>query len=131
MERGRINKLLVIAIKYYPFFNSILLCLNNVCHYFGIHYYFIDYCIFNTLFPICLLYILSYVLHFCAYHKVFIHYMLLELIISYFDASYGIDLINKKLLYLQMIFFCVFLFTALYLYLNETGFKRFAAKHYR
>lgn len=127
----KVNKILIISIKFYPILISLVLCLDNILHYLDIRLVFLDYCVFQTLSPILLMYLLSYVFSFCHYHRVFIHYMFIEWFLSYYDDSFQIPLSDKYFMYLQMIIFCVFLFTALYLYLNETGFKKFTTKHYR
>ena len=127
----KVNKILILSIKFYPILISLVLCLDNILHYLDIRLVFLDYCVFQTLNPILLMYLLSYVFSFCRYHRVFIHYMLVEWFLSYYDDSFQVPLSDKYFMYLQMIIFCVFLFTALYLYLNETGFKKFTTKHYR
>lgn len=131
MEQKRLNKVLLIFIKFYPFINSLFVCTNLILHYFSTYNRCLDYFILNSPSFFILLYILSYVFKFCRYHRIFIHYLVLEWLLDFFDDLFRIPLNDKHLMYLQMIFFCVFLFTALYLYLNETGFKKFTNKHYR
>lgn len=125
----KVNKILILSIKFYPILISLVLCLDNILHYLDIRLVFLDYCVFQTLSPILLMYLLSYVFSFCRYHRVFIHYMFIEWFLSYYDDSFQVPLSDKYFMYLQMIIFCISLFVALYLYMYDKGNKRIVSNY--
>lgn len=124
MERKVVNKLLSITVKFYPFLNSIGIFTNILLHYFDYNVRIIDYFVLTNFSSIILLYLLSIVLKFCNYHRIFIHYMLLEFCLDLYDEYFSITLQDKHFMYLQMILFCISLLEALYFYLYDKSNKR-------
>ena len=83
-------------------------------------YFYIDLPILSTiggisLLPLIFLYVSSYAFHFCEYHRVFLHYIVVNDIICWVDYSYGLPITNWELLIIQIIIAGVSLFIALYL----------------
>lgn len=116
-EKSRINKafhrIVLYSVKIVPMLISGIYLLNTVFSYFGIDWEGFTY-IIQALF-ITGLYMLSYAFKFCSYHRMFIHYILITLILNIIDYHYGIPLSNRNLFLMYGIITCVFLFLILYL----------------
>lgn len=87
-------------------------------------YYNIDATIINyfggiSVFTIAALYIESYALGFCEYHRMFIHYCLIIDILNIIDEYYGIPVSNEHYIILLLIITAVMLFITLYLKLKR------------
>ena len=87
--RKRGHKLLILSIKVIPILIAICDMINTVFWTLGIDTTILSFISGISVFTIILLYLMSYVLHFCAFHRMFIHYILLNNIVSsldYFDV---------------------------------------------
>lgn len=88
---------------------------NSVLSYFGI-----DWTIFSilggmSLLPLLFLYITSYCFKFCAWHRMFLHYIVVVDVINYIDYLWGIPITNKQLFIGHIILAGLFLYIILYL----------------
>ena len=86
--------------------------LNTIISYFGIHIKAFAHC-----FVFCLIgfiYIASYLLKFCEYHRMFLHYIVIIYIINCIDYYIGIPLNDYNLLILYFIITVISLFLILY-----------------
>ena len=91
-EKRNVNKnLLVIfrwTLKLIPMVLAGLQAVNTIISYFGIHIKAFAHC-----FVFCLIgfiYIASYLLKFCEYHRMFLHYIVIIYIINCIDYYIGI-----------------------------------------
>ena len=116
-EKRNINKnLLVIfrwTLKLIPMVLAGLQALNTIISYFGIHIKVFAHC-----FVFCLIgfiYIASYLLKFCEYHIMFLHYIVIIYIINCIDYYIGIPITNIQLMYLYVIITITIMFIILYL----------------
>ena len=87
-------------------------------------YYFGDSEIFSYIggigiIVIVYLYINSYMYRFCEYHRMFLHYIVINNILAYIDYKYTIPLSDRNLFILYMIITGITLFIILYLKLNS------------
>ena len=83
-------------------------------------YFYIDLPIFSILggmsiLPLIFLYISSYVFHFCEYHRMFLHYVVVNDVISWIDYSYKLPIGNFGYFTLHIAVAGIFLFIILYL----------------
>lgn len=92
---------------------------NSILFYFNIDWTIFSYIGGTSLLPLLFLYISSYVFHFCSYHRMFLHYILITDCINIYDYHIGISINNLEYLCLQMIIAGISLFIILYLYLNK------------
>lgn len=102
-------------LKMIPMVIAGLYLANSVLSYFGI-----DLLIFSilggmSLLPLLFLYITSYCFRFCEYHRMFLHYIVLNDIINYIDYYYGIPVSDKSMFVFHIIMAGIFLFIILYL----------------
>jgi len=83
-------------------------------------YFYIDLPIFSILggmsiLPLIFLYISSYVFKFCEYHRMFLHYVVVNDILSWIDYSYELPIDNFAYFTLHIAVAGIFLFIILYL----------------
>ena len=116
-ENQKLNrKLLIIfkwSLKLIPMILAGLQGLNTIISYFGIHIKAFAHC-----FVFCLIgfvYIASYLLKFCEYHRMFLHYIVIIYIINCIDYYIGIPIDDYDLLILYSIITIISLFIILYL----------------
>ncbi len=65
------------------------------------------------------LYISSYVFRLCEYHRMFLHYIVVNTAINTYDLYIGIPLSDLEILALYMSFTGITLFIILYLYVKS------------
>ena len=117
------HKILILAIKFIPTLVASFYFVTTLLHYYGIEPLFMQYLVSQSLISIILLYLLSAVFKFCLYHRIFIHYISTNFILSYFDNSYGIPISDKQYLYLQMYLLFMALLIALFSYIKKNNIK--------
>lgn len=117
------HKILILAIKFIPTLVASFYFVTTLLHYYGIEPLFMQYLVSQSLISIILLYLLSAVFKFCLYHRIFIHYISTNFILSYFDNSYGIPISDKQYLYLQMCLLFMALLIALFSYIKKNNIK--------
>ena len=102
-------------IKVIPMVLSGIAVLNTVLSYLYIDVPLLSYLGGVSVLTIIFLYISSYVFKFCAYHRMFIHYITVNWVLNIYDYYIGIPLSNKGLFLLYMIITGITLFIILYL----------------
>ena len=116
-EEGNLSKSLyktvLYLIKIIPIVISGIYLLNTVLSYFGIDLELFSY-IVQFLF-IGMIYATSYAFKFCAWHRMFIHYILIIFILNIVDYHIGIPLSDRGMITLYIIIATICLFLALYL----------------
>lgn len=86
--------------------------LNTLFSYFDIEAEYLSY--IAALFIMTFLYIVSYAFHFCEYHRMFLHYFTVNLILNTIDYYWGIPVSDKELFLIYMVITGIFLFLILY-----------------
>ena len=115
--RLKLHKVLLLLLKVIPMLLALTALLNTVFSYFNIESEYLSY--IAALLVIAFLYIASYVFHFCSYHRMFLHYFVINLILNTWDYYWGIPVSDKGLFLLYMSITGVSLFIILYLYLKS------------
>lgn len=87
--------------------------LNVTLSYFGIEAEVLSHLIFFLV--LLFLYISSYAFHFCEYHRMFLHYVLVNHILTLIDYYWGIPIPDGKLFEVHIVLAGIFLFIILYL----------------
>lgn len=119
VEKSRsktIYKKVLYSVKLIPMVISGIYVLNTVLSYFGIDWEGFSY-IVQLLF-IRFIYLTSAAFKFCIYHRLFIHYIFLTLVLNIIDYHWGIPLSDRSLFIMYMVLTAVFLFAILYLHLR-------------
>ena len=107
-----LSKAVLYSVKVFPILISGIYVLNTILSYCGIDWEGFSY-IVQFLF-IGFMYCASLRFKFCIYHRVFIHYILLTLILNIIDYHWGIPLSDRNLFLMYMIITGITLFVALY-----------------
>ena len=103
----KLVKLLRIYLKLIPILIAILSFANCVCAYFGMQLKFLAHAFLFLL--IGFVYIASYVLKFCEYHRISLHYIVVIYIINCYDYYIGIpvDYIELFMIYSMITFITI------------------------
>ena len=112
----KLVKLFRIYLKLIPMILAIFYFVNTIISYFGIQIKLIAH-IFVAL-CISFIYLASYVLRFCEYHRMFLHYVVFNDIFTWIDFTYGFPFDNRELIAIHISIACIFLFIILYLKLK-------------
>lgn len=111
-------KIVIEVIKVLPMIlslNQVIIYAFNYCGYYVPGLSFLGGV---SLLTILFLYLVSYVFKFCAYHRVFLHYLVTTNVISVYDYTVGINLSNINMCLLGLILSGIFLFIILYLHVK-------------
>ena len=124
VEAGRLRskilyKIELLLLKIIPMLMALCSACNSILSYFDIDVVFINYIGGVSILPLVFLYLSSYVFKFCAYHRMFLHYLLITDIINVYDYHIGIPLDDLKYLCLHMIVTIISMFIILHLYINR------------
>lgn len=114
-------KLELLYNKHIPMIIALCLAVNSVLCYFNIYnFYKIGSYIFGmSLLPIIHMYISSIAYKFCKYHRMFIHYTVVNYSINIYDYYIGIPISSRSLFLLNLFIIAIFLFLILYYYLQS------------
>lgn len=115
-------KLELIYIKYSPIIMSLCLLSNNILAYFDIYTEEIGGYIYSfSLLTIGHMYNSSYTYKFCKYHRMFIHYIVVNNLTNAYDYYIGIPINDRNLLIMNLIIAGIFLFLILYYHQKYDG----------
>jgi len=117
-------KLTLGALKIIPMLLAFCAALNMLFDFYGINSFAISIIGGMSILPLLFLYLFSIVFRFCAYHRMFLHYILVNNILVWLDYLVGIPVSDGMLLMIHMSIVCVFLFLILYFYRKEKCCKR-------
>ena len=106
-------KVVLYLVKVIPMVVSGIYLMNTVLSYFNIDLELFSYVV-QFLF-IGQMYATSFAFKFCAWHRMFIHYILIIFILNIIDYHIGFPLTDKGMLTLYIIIATVCMFLALYL----------------
>lgn len=109
-------KIQLYLIKVIPMVMAFISLVNTVFSYYDIDLPILSYIGGYSILTIVLLYLASYVFKFCEYHRMFIHYIVVNWALNIYDAYIGIPLNDRGLLITYLTVTGIFLFIILYLY---------------
>lgn len=114
---GNLNRLLykvvLFSVKVIPMVIMGIYLLNTILSYIGIDLAFLSY-IIQFLF-VLLMYLTSYAFKFCSWHRMFIHYIFITLVLNIWDYHIGVPLSDRGILSLYIIITSICLISAVYL----------------
>lgn len=119
----RMCKLELICVKYIPILIALITLIDVILYYFDINFELINYVAGTSFLTMIPMYISSYVYKFCEYHRMFLHYIVVNEVVMMIDLYIGIPLGDFMLLVLYLIIACIFAFLALYLHQKYGGRK--------
>jgi len=112
----RMYKLELICVKYVPILIALITLIDVILYYFDIDFELINYIAGTSFLTMIPMYISSYVYKFCEYHRMFLHYIVVNKVVMMIDLYIGIPLGDFMLLVLYLIIAGIFAFLALYLH---------------
>lgn len=119
----RMYKLELICVKYVPILIALITLIGVILYYFDIDFELINYIAGTSFLTMIPMYISSYVYKFCEYHRMFLHYIVVNKVVMMIDLYIGIPLGDFMLLVLYLIIAGIFAFLALYLHQKYGGRK--------
>ena len=106
-------------LKVIPALLALFDMINTALGFLGIECHWISFFGGISFLTLAFLYLSSYVFQFCAYHRMFLHYVLATNILSIIDFEIGIPVSNLNLFRIHIVLIGLFLFLILYLYKHE------------
>lgn len=119
----RMYKLELICVKYVPILIALITLIDVILYYFDIDFELINYIADTSFLTMIPMYISSYVYKFCEYHRMFLHYIVVNKVVMMIDLYIGIPLGDFMLLVLYLIIAGIFAFLALHLHQKYGGRK--------
>lgn len=121
LQQKRLHKLTIGVLKVIPMLLALVSLLNCTLSYFGIDLVILSYIGCVSLLPLVFLYLASFCFGFCSYHRMFLHYIVINDVLSSYDYYIGIPVTDVELFLINLILCGLFLFIILYLYLKENA----------
>ena len=119
LRNKRLYKVFLVVLKVLPIAFALCAALNTVLSFLAIDLVILSYIGGVTFLSLLFMYLSSYVFNFCAYHRVFLDYAVINNIINVIDLYIGIPVTDLGMLCVQMIILFVVLAIALILYLKK------------
>lgn len=88
---------------------------NTVLSYYNIDVPILSYIGGISILVVIRFYITSYTYRFCEYHRMFLHYIVVNNVLNIYDYYIGVPLGNRELFCVNLIIAGLFLFIILYL----------------
>jgi hypothetical protein len=107
-------KAVIVAIKVIPILIATLFLVRSILSCIDIDVTWLSYLCGMSLIPLLFMYLVSYAFKFCTYHRMFLHYIVVNDTINYIDYYIGIPLQYHELLRLHIIIAGIFLLLVIY-----------------
>lgn len=109
-------KLELMLLKILPMLIALIHLCNIIFSYFSIDLPILSYVGGISFIPLIFMYLSSYVFQFCEYHRMFLHYIVIDNLICIYDLYIGIPIEDLKMLKIHISILGICLFIILYLY---------------
>ena len=123
VEEKRVNKeqykLVLKYIKVIPMLIALCDVLNTITCFLGFDIEIFSFIGGISFLTLAFLYLISYVFKFCAYHRMFLHYILLNNIIGTLEYTVGIPISTQAFIMLWSMVTGIFIFLVLAYYKRE------------
>lgn len=119
LKSKRLYKIQLYLLKVIPMVMAFCYLLNSIFSYYNIDLEILSYISSCSILMIIFLYISSYVFRFCEYHRMFLHYIVVNTAINTYDLYIMIPLSDLQMLTLYLSIAGIFLFIILYLYVKS------------
>lgn len=115
MNKKILYKLELSFVKYSPMLVGLIILMNNILAYFNIYIHtHVGSILGVSLLTVFHMYVSSRLYKFCEYHRMFIHYILVNILLYCFDYYVGIPLSDKGYFCMNLGIAGIFLFLILY-----------------
>ena len=122
-------KIELYLLKVMPMLLAAIYLVNTVLSYYDIIIPALSHIGGLSFIPLVFMYVSSYVFRFCNYHRMFLHYIVVNDLINLVDYYYTLPISDWELFILHMSIAGVSLFVILYLYVK--GYSKNVKKHSR
>lgn len=112
-------KMELYLLKVMPMLLAAIYLINTVLSYYDVIVPALSYIGGLSFIPLLFMYISSYVFRFCGYHRMFLHYIVINDLINLIDYYYTLPISDWELLVLHMSIAGISLFIILYLYVKS------------
>lgn len=112
-------KAVIVLLKFIPALLAFSSALNTFFCIFGIESYWLSYFGGVSFLTLAFLYLASYVFQFCAYHRMFLHYVVITNLIGLIDMEIGIPVSDLVMFDVHMILLGLLLILVLHFYRHE------------
>lgn len=116
LRSKKLYKVTLVLLKVIPMLLAFCYVLNTTLYVLGIDSYILSHIAGMSLLPMIFLYLTSYVFQFCKYHRMFLHYVVLNDIINILDIYFGENISDWTYISIHLILLFVCLIIILYLY---------------
>lgn len=116
LRSKKLYKVTLVLLKVIPMLLAFCYVLNTTLYILGIDSYILSHIAGMSLLPMIFLYLTSYVFQFCKYHRMFLHYVVLNDIINILDVYFGENISDWTYISIHIILLFVCLVIILYLY---------------
>ena len=107
-------KAVIVAIKIIPILIATLFLVRSILSCVDVDVTWLSYLCGMSLIPLLFMYLVSYAFKFCTYHRMFLHYIVVNDAINYIDYYIDIPLQYHELLRLHIIIAGIFLLLVIY-----------------
>lgn len=111
-------KIELYLLKVMPMLLAVIYLVNTVLSYYDIIIPVLSYIGGLSFIPLVFMYVSSYVFRFCSYHRMFLHYIVVNDSINLIDYYYTLPISDWELLILHMSVASIILFIILYMYVK-------------
>ena len=115
----RLYKTELYLLKILPALLALFYLVNIILSYFNIDIPVLSYIACVSFIPLIFMYISSYVFKFCKYHRMFLHYILINNILNIYDLYIGSPITNRGLFIINLIIAGITLFIIVFLYVKD------------
>ena len=119
LPERNLYKVLLVVLKIIPMLLSLSAMLGMLLDFFGLDSSFLSFFGGVSLLPLLFLYLASYVFRFCEYHRMFLHYVVANNVLTLADYYFGLPVDNAVLFMMHVLLVGLFLFLVLYFYRKE------------
>ncbi len=119
LARKRLYKVTIGVLKIIPMLLSFCVVLNMFFDFLGIDSGIISTIGGISFLPLLFIYLASFAFGFCRYHRMFLHYIVANNVLTMADYYVGLPVDNVSLFMVHIFLVGLFLFLILYLYKHE------------
>ena len=116
LNRKRLHKLTIGVLKVIPMLLALISLLNSTLSYFNIDIALFSYIGCASFLSLSFIYLASFCFGFCAYHRMFLNYVVINDLLSIYDYYIGIPVSNVEMFLLHIMVTGIFLYIILYLH---------------
>jgi hypothetical protein len=119
LKRNNLHKLLILAIKYTPLVIALCYILNTILAWMGVYFDPLSNIAGMSLITWLFTYIATIVFKFCAYHRMFLWYILADDMLNIIDYYFELPITSNQIIMLHNSIIGLLLFALLVIYVKS------------